>query len=655
LSNLPATEPARAIARTPAKRRASLAGRTLAGKYVLDTLLGEGAMGAVYKAHQITLEKTIAIKVMHLDLVADEMFAARFHREATAASALDHPNSIRILDFGEEVDGLLYIAMEFLDGCDLLHIIERESPLTPQRIVDILAQVLSALSMAHEMGTIHRDLKPENIMVLRRGMEEVRQGDLVKVCDFGLAKVAESLPEELPFRTKKRRRQTTAGFVVGTPEYMSPEQGRGDVLDARSDLYSVGVILYYLLTGRLPFDAPTPLGIVMRHQHAEPTPPSSLRSGVNAGLEVVCLRAMQKRPAERYRSAREMRAALLSVVDGVSHPSGAVRVSLRTPSPLTPLPMTHVLDAAMSSGVAAELAQRAKGSDSARVESSAPLLARTADPMGLRLRIWRFGKMAVAVAVGMVVLCAGVRHGLLRQDGTPAALLRRGQHQNELPGPSAAAVAERLGSVTVPPPAPPLPVPFAPPLATAVPIVDSVPLAWRSSPPVNAPARPIPPPARIHRAPSKGTAAPPPPPSEPSAGHEMLAPSISRTTVEAPPPVAPAPQATPPFDPARARVVLGPAQIATGGARTSSVTRVLRGAHDKISRCYQSSASATSPEGSWNLRILTDDEGNVSDAHLDGPLPREAKDCISNALQGAKINTDTGAVTADVRLTFKRQ
>jgi serine/threonine protein kinase len=641
LSHLPAPEPARAIARTPAKRRASLAGRTLAGKYILDTLLGEGAMGAVYKAHQIALEKTIAIKVMHLDLVADEMFAARFHREATAASALDHPNSIRILDFGEEVDGLLYIAMEFLDGCDLLHIIEHESPLSTLRIVDILAQVLSALSMAHEMGTIHRDLKPENIMVLRRTIEGVSQGDLVKVCDFGLAKVAESLPEELPFRTKKRR-QTTAGFVVGTPEYMSPEQGRGEVLDARSDLYSVGVILYYLLTGRLPFDAPTPLGIVMRHQQAEPTRPSSVRPGVDAGLEVVCMRAMQKRPADRYPNAREMRAALRAVVDGVSHTSGAVRAARRTPSPLTPLPMTHVLDAAASSSFAAELAQKVKTSGSAGVESSAPLLARTADPMKLRLRTSRLGKMGLAVAVGIAVLCAGVRHGLSTQNAPPR--------------PSATGLAERLGSVTVPPPpAPPVAVPFASLSATAVPLVDSVPLAWRSSSPVNTPAHPIPPPARMHRGPSKGTAPPPSPPSEPSAAQEMLAPATSPAAGEAAPSVAPAPPATPPFDPARARVELGPAQIATGGARTSSVTRVLRGAHDKISRCYQWSASATSPEGSWNLRILTDDEGNVSDAHLDGPLPREAKDCISNALQGAKINTDTGAVTADVQLTFKRQ
>jgi serine/threonine-protein kinase len=615
-------------------------------------------MGAVYKAHQIALEKTIAIKVMHLDLVADEMFAARFHREATAASALDHPNSIRILDFGEEVDGLLYIAMEFLDGCDLLHIIEHESPLSTVRIVDILAQVLSALSMAHEMGTIHRDLKPENIMVLRRTIEGVSQGDLVKVCDFGLAKVAESLPEELPFRTRKRR-QTTAGFVVGTPEYMSPEQGRGEVLDARSDLYAVGVILYYLLTGRLPFDAPTPLGIVMRHQHAEPTPPSSIRPGVNAGLEVVCMRAMQKRPADRYPNAREMRAALRAIVDGVSHTSGAVRAALRTPSPLTPLAMTHVIDAAASSSFAAELVQKVKGSGSAGVESSAPLLARAADPMELRLRTSRFGKMALAVAVGIVVLCAGVRHGLSTQDGTPAALLRRGQHQNEPPRPSATGLAERLGSVTMPPPpAPPVAVPFASLSATAVPLVDSVSLAWRSSPPVNTPLHPIPPPARMHRAPSKGTAAPPSPPSEPlaaQAAQEMPAPAILPAAVEAAPSVAPPPPASPPFDPARARVELGPAQIATGGARTSSVTRVLRGAHDKISRCYQWSASATSPEGSWNLRILTDDEGNVSDAHLDGPLPREAKDCISNALQGAKINTDTGAVTADVQLTFKRQ
>jgi serine/threonine-protein kinase len=586
-------------------------------------------MGSVYRARQIALEKTVAIKVMHPDLLADKTFAARFHREAKAASRLDHPNSIQVLDFGEEPDGLLYIAMEFLNGRDLLHVIEHDPPLPSRRIVDIVSQVLSALSMAHEMGIIHRDLKPENIMILQRRVEESIE-ELVKVCDFGIAKVADSADSErapaLAPSWGKKGRLTTAGLVVGTPEYMSPEQGRGEALDPRSDLYSVGVVLYHLLAGRIPFDAPTPLGVVVKHQHEEAIPPSAVRQGVDIHLEKVCLTAMRKRPAERYASAREMRSALRAaqgaVVFSPSDPSSA---SMRVASPLS---LAQTVRAESPSGVAQEV-----------VAHSALITAAT------DMRPWtlRHSGKALAFALGVVVLGGGVWYSTRSPRAPPAPIV----------------------ASTVPSPSPPTAVPPAAPDPPTPRSVDSpVTPAPRPTTLANAPARPVAAaPSPAPRAHAKEMASPSPA-SEPPAGSTQEAPPSPQPTpppptvpevpqvVVPPPPLKASP---PPFDPSHAHVDVGPVQIVTGGALTSSVNRVLSGVHDKITRCYQTSASAKSPEGTWNLRFLTDDEGNITDVRLDGPLSREVKSCISNAFRGGRVDADTGAVTADVQLVFKLQ
>src|ERR1700722_1971438 len=256
-------------------------------------------MGRVYRAEQTTLGRTVAVKIIHPHLVGEENTAARFITEARAASRLNHPNSVGIIDFGNTPDGQLYLVMEFLRGRDLARVTYEEGALPFRRIVDVLRQVLAALAEAHSENIIHRDLKPENII-----LEPVRSGgDFVKVVDFGLAKMrVETQQPGIP----------SPGIVCGTPEYMSPEQARGDVLDARSDLYAVGVILYQLLTGRLPFEADSPTQVVLAHLTRPPQDPRTLapERKIPDALAELCLKTLAKEPKDRYQDSDEMSAAL---------------------------------------------------------------------------------------------------------------------------------------------------------------------------------------------------------------------------------------------------------------------------------------------------------------------------------------------------------
>jgi serine/threonine-protein kinase len=311
----------------------ALLGRTIASKYRIDEFVGGGAMGAVYKARQIALDKVVAVKVLHREIQKDAQFTLRFKREAKAASRLDHPNSMRVLDFGEESDGLLYMVMEYLDGIDLFELHRKNFPLAPDRIAGILSQALAALAVAHDQGIVHRDLKPENIMVLAGKDDEGNAVDVVKVCDFGIAKIVDAGRAKIT--DSSAARLSTRGLVVGTPEYMSPEQGRGEALDPRADLYSMGIILYQLITGTVPFDAESAIGIVLKHVTEEAKPPHEIRPDVDPRLEAVALKAMQKKKDDRYQSAREMRAALRPMLDAatlhshpdLSVPSGPARLS----------------------------------------------------------------------------------------------------------------------------------------------------------------------------------------------------------------------------------------------------------------------------------------------------------------------------------------
>ena len=242
-----------------------LIGQTLAGKYRIEERLSEGGMGTVYRATHVLMEKTVAIKVLHPALAADDKIVARFTREAKAASRISHPHALIVTDFGESEDGIVFLVMEYLRGRTLKEVIRSEEGLMPvARIVEILRQVCGALEAAHSEGVVHRDLKSDNIM-----LEEVSEGsDWAKVLDFGIAKIQESEGGTDPALT-------APNLIIGTPQYMSPEQcSQASQIDSRSDIYSLGIILYEMLAGHVPFTAESSTAIMMKHLQ-EP-PPSVL-------------------------------------------------------------------------------------------------------------------------------------------------------------------------------------------------------------------------------------------------------------------------------------------------------------------------------------------------------------------------------------------
>ncbi len=277
-----------------------LVGRTLGGGYMILEAIGAGGMGRVYRAEQTSLGKTLAIKVIHPHLAGDENAVARFYAEARACSRINHPNAVSVLDFGRTDDNLLYLVMEFLRGRDLARVVWESGSLPWARAAEIIRQVLAALSEAHEQGVIHRDIKPENVLVepLRTG------GDFVKVVDFGLAKIRSDVAPGV----------TSPGLVCGTPDYMAPEQGRGLPPDPRSDLYAAAVVLYYCVTGRLPFDAELPQQVLLMHVNDPVPDPRQFTEDLPDHFVSVLLKGLEKDPDVRYGTAVEFAAALQAAV-----------------------------------------------------------------------------------------------------------------------------------------------------------------------------------------------------------------------------------------------------------------------------------------------------------------------------------------------------
>ena len=269
----------------------ALTGRTLDQKYYLESKLGVGGMGTVYRAGRLLIGDRVAVKVLHPDQMADPQAVERFRREAQTAARLKHPNVVTVYDFGVSREGLNYQVMELAEGESLRSLVERHGRLAETAAAEIIRQVCAALDEAHRQGIVHRDIKPENILV-----QTIPGGLQVKVLDFGIAAL----------RDVKAGRLTRAGALVGTPHYMSPEHCLGEELDGRSDIYSLGIVLFEMLTGVVPFDSPTTTAIVVKHVNDPPPPPRTLNPKISPAVESVMLRALEKRRDARPQTAGEM-------------------------------------------------------------------------------------------------------------------------------------------------------------------------------------------------------------------------------------------------------------------------------------------------------------------------------------------------------------
>ncbi|MEV0194946.1 Stk1 family PASTA domain-containing Ser/Thr kinase [Nonomuraea sp. NPDC050691] len=276
--------------------------RRLGGRYELDGVVGRGGMAEVYRARDIRLDRIVAIKTLRSDLARDHTFQARFRREAQSAASLNHPAVVAVYDTGEDVtDGtpVPYIVMEFVDGRTLRDLLRADRRLMPERAAELVDGILRALDYSHRGGIVHRDIKPANVMITRAGD--------VKVMDFGIARAMADSAATM----------TQTAQVIGTAQYLSPEQARGERVDARSDIYSTGCVLYELLTGQPPFTGDSPVAIAYQHVREEPIPPSQIDPEIPQWADAIVLKAMAKDPAHRYQSASEMRADIQRAMTGM--------------------------------------------------------------------------------------------------------------------------------------------------------------------------------------------------------------------------------------------------------------------------------------------------------------------------------------------------
>ena len=431
-------------------------GKTLEGKYRIDGFLKRGGMGAVYRGTHLMLNKPVAIKLIKPELVSSSEVVQRFLREARAAAHLSHPNIVTVHDLGQTPDGMLYIVMELVPGSSLKEVIQAEGAWEAKRVVRLVKAIASALGVAHRNNVVHRDLKPQNIMVTR----DSDGNEIPKLLDFGIAKTLEPTSPAL----------TSTGMVLGTPHYMSTEQAKGAPADRRSDLYALGVILYEMLVGSVPFDDASIPQILIKHLTEMPLPPSSVNPGVPPGLEAIVLRLLEKDPDRRYQNAEE----LIEALDGVE--DIAVEIAA-APTIAVPAPTR---DVTLAGGAATGTLRAHEVSGEPKRRGMIPVLA-------------------LVIAVGALVALAL----LFLRGRSPEEVV---EVVAEAPPPARSTpVPPEAGETSAPPAAP-----VAAAAAPAPPVAETAPSPSLASYPQGSSTGPIDPPPLAP--PPRGEAAPPPEP-----------------------------------------------------------------------------------------------------------------------------------------------
>ncbi|WP_309110038.1 Stk1 family PASTA domain-containing Ser/Thr kinase [Saccharothrix sp.] len=393
--------------------------RLLSNRYELGETLGYGGMSEVHKGRDVRLGRDVAIKVLRADLARDAQFQERFRREAQNSAALNHPAIVAVYDTGEtntEYGPLPYIVMEYVDGRTLRDIVKTQGPMSGKRAMEIMADVSAALDFSHRHGIVHRDVKPANVMITRSGA--------VKVMDFGIARAVHDGQAAV----------TQTAAVIGTAQYLSPEQARGEAVDARSDVYASGCVLFELLTGEPPFTGDSPVAVAYQHVREDPKPPSALNPKVTPALDAIVLKAMAKGPANRYQSAAEMRADLVRVLSG-QRPSA--------PAVMTPEDRTAVLNQSPRT----EVAPGGRHRPSALREEPADYdpIADEEEERRARRKKTIMITLVVLLCIAVLGLAAWITKSLLDDDkGTGAAKIEvpplKGQTQS-----AASAELSRLG------------------------------------------------------------------------------------------------------------------------------------------------------------------------------------------------------------------
>lgn len=376
-----------------------LVGKMVGGRFRVTGVIGEGGMGIVYAAEQQmgSAVRKVAVKTLHKELSADPSVTARFHRECGTVAQLEHPNTIKVYDFGAMDDGTLYIAMEFIDGKPLDRVIEESGSLSPERVMKLLRQVSGSLEEAHKLGIIHRDLKPENVVLTERAGER----DVVKLLDFGIAARTESAD------AAKEAKLTQQGMVLGTPPYMSPEQFTGKALDRRSDIYSLAVMAYQMLTGKLPFDANTPWEWATEHMTAQPRPfeTMSVSTKIPGGMRYAILKALSKDRDERYATVSEFVAAMDQAPPGsavAAPPSGDGATAAMAAVPDFGAPAA--VGAAPTAAMPAQPVRPLASAPGVHVPAPPPNTAKDGGNKGL---IYGLGGLAVLLVGGLAVALVG--------------------------------------------------------------------------------------------------------------------------------------------------------------------------------------------------------------------------------------------------------